>query len=83
MGALVYKKQGDDPNVLKMEKPDITPLPMNKESQSEFAKSITDKQPEPIKSKFLNFKDHFTLGKLENERNFHYQKISQQQTRIK
>ena len=72
--ALVYKKQGDDPNVLKMEKPDITPLPMNKEAQSEFAKSITQHQPDPIKSQFLNFKDHFEIDKLENGRNFHYQK---------
>jgi predicted Zn-dependent peptidase len=72
--AVIYKKQGDDPEVLKMEKPHITPLPMNKEEQSEFAEDILSYQVKDIHSKFLDLGAHITETKLSNDNILHYQK---------
>jgi predicted Zn-dependent peptidase len=38
--VLIYKKTGEDPNVVKVEKPPITPVKINREDQSEFFREI-------------------------------------------
>lgn len=53
--ALVYKRQGKDPNEKKMDKPEITPIMMNRDSTSAFLREIQASQVEPIEPVFLDF----------------------------
>lgn len=41
----VYKRQGEDKSIVKVEKPPITPVEVNREAQSEFLKKVS-KMPE-------------------------------------
>ncbi|MBQ4161528.1 MAG: insulinase family protein, partial [Parabacteroides sp.] len=53
--ALVYKKQGQDPNEKKIDKPQITPIVMNRDSASAFLKEIQASQVAPIEPVFLDY----------------------------
>lgn len=53
--ALVYKRQGKDPNEKKMDKPSITPIVMNRDSSSAFLKEIQLANVTPIEPVFLDF----------------------------
>lgn len=53
--ALIYKRQGKDPNEKKMEKPAITPIVMNRDSSSAFLKEIQMAKVNPIEPVFLDF----------------------------
>ncbi len=53
--AVVYKRQGADPNVIKVEKPPITPVPLNRDSLSAFAQEFLQLQPQPIAPWFEDF----------------------------
>ncbi len=51
----VYKRQGEDTSVSKVEKPAITPIPTNSDMQSEFLKEITSSEATPIQPVFVDF----------------------------
>ena len=53
--AVVYKKQGKDPNK-KMTKPEITPIVSNRDVASPFLTSIQENAVKPIEPVFLDFK---------------------------
>ena len=53
--ALIYKKQGKDPNEKKIEKPKITPIVMNRDSSSMFLKEIQASKVAPIEPVFLDY----------------------------
>ena len=53
--ALVYKKEGQDPNVKKIDKPQITPIVMNRDSLSDFLQMIQASEVTPIEPVFLDF----------------------------
>lgn len=53
--ALIYKKQGKDPNEKKMDKPVITPIVMNRDSSSVFLKDVQLAKVTPIEPVFLDF----------------------------
>lgn len=53
--ALIYKKQGKDPDEKKIEKPIITPIVMNRDSSSVFLKEIQSTKTNPIEPVFLDF----------------------------
>lgn len=53
--AVVYKREGKDPNELKIAKPEITPIVMNRDTSSAFLREIRDIQVEPIQPVFLDF----------------------------
>ena len=46
--AVVYKKQGKDPNEKKMTKPEITPIVSNRDVASPFLTSIQENAVKPI-----------------------------------
>lgn len=54
--ALVYKREGKDPSELKIEKPEITPLQLNRDTASAFLKGIQAAEVTPIEPVFLDFK---------------------------
>ncbi len=53
--ALIYKRQGKDPNEKKIDKPQITPIVMNRDSSSTFLREIQTIKPTPIEPVFLDF----------------------------
>ncbi len=53
--GLVYKRQGKDPNEKKIDKPQITPIVMNRDSASAFLKEIQATAVTPIEPVFLDF----------------------------
>jgi predicted Zn-dependent peptidase len=61
--VIVYKRVGED-NIQKIEKPEITPVEVNREDVSEFTRSILNTQANPIRPVFLNFDTDIQKGKL-------------------
>ena len=51
----IYKHHGRDKESPKIEKPPITPLSVNRNQTSEFARNILAEQPEAIEPEFLDF----------------------------
>jgi predicted Zn-dependent peptidase len=53
--VVVYKRQGIDNSVKKIEKPAITPIPTNRDMQSDFVRNLLEEKVEPIQPKFVDF----------------------------
>ncbi len=53
--AIVYKRQGEDKNVIKVTAPEITPIKSNRDLKSEFLTEITSTEVQPIEPVFVNF----------------------------
>ena len=51
----VYKKIGEDPNKLQVEKPQITKIEVNRDSTSVFYKSFMTKEAAPVAPQFLDY----------------------------
>lgn len=57
----IEKVTGKDPKVLKIEKPSITPVALNKDGQSAFFKEITAIPSEEVQPVFLNFQTDLSV----------------------
>jgi predicted Zn-dependent peptidase len=53
--AVVYKRTGEEQNVKKISKPGLTPVSMNRDSQSEFVKSVVDFKAKAIEPVFIDY----------------------------
>jgi predicted Zn-dependent peptidase len=53
--VVVYKRTGEDSNVQKVVKPEITPVEVNRNEQSPFVKKILQNKPKPIDPVFVNY----------------------------
>jgi len=62
--VVVYKRTGENKNLVKVEKPPITPIKINREDQSEFYKEFIKEEPKPIKPVFVDFKKEIISDKL-------------------
>ena len=58
----IYKCQGEDTNLKKIDKPQITPIPTNRELVSDFVKEIQNAEVKPIEPRFVDFKKDLTFG---------------------
>lgn len=65
--VVVYKRTGTRENVHKIEKPEITSVPINRDAQSDFAKHILSWEPIPIEPVFLDYENDIT--KLQTKSN--------------
>jgi predicted Zn-dependent peptidase len=54
--AVVYKHTGDDPSVMKVEKPQITPIEVNREGASGFAQEFLKWETKEVAPQFVDFK---------------------------
>jgi len=72
--AVVYKRKGDDPDVIKVEKPPITPVDINREGMSSFALDFMSKNSGRLSPRFVAFKDQILEGELAPGIPFHYVK---------
>ncbi len=64
--AIVYKRTGDHKNVVKVTKPPITPVEVNRTAESDFLKTVAAMPVLPTKPQFLDFKKDITETKLAN-----------------
>ena len=65
--AVVYKRQGQDPNVKKIAKPAITPIFTNRDTTSAFLREVQASVVTPIEPVFVDFEKEMskgTVGKL-------------------
>ena len=53
--VVVYKRQGEDKNVQKIDKPQITPIATNRDEESDFLKEIKEIQVQPIEPVFVDY----------------------------
>ncbi len=51
----VYKRQGEDKNIVKVEKPPITPVEVNREAQSEFLQSVNAMPENKIEPVWMDY----------------------------
>ena len=60
--AIIYKRQGKDPNEVKIAKPEITPIVMNRDTASAFLKELQAeaKNVTPIEPVFLDYSKDLT-----------------------
>lgn len=55
--AVVYKRQGTDESIIKLDKPLITPVVLNRDNQSDFFREISQVKVETIEPVFLDYKN--------------------------
>ena len=55
--VVAYKRNGEDKSVLKVTKPAITPVSVNREDQSEFLVNLLAEDVVDIEPVFLNFEN--------------------------
>ena len=53
--AVLYKRKGEDPNELKIAKPQLTPIVMNRDKTSPFLAEIQNSAVEPIEPVFADY----------------------------
>ena len=62
----VYKRQGIDPNQKKIDKPEITPIPTNRDTVSQFVQDIQKIEVKPIEPRFIDFKKDLSFSAVDN-----------------
>ncbi len=62
----VFKRQAIDTTQKKIDKPQITPIPSNRELMSQFVKDIQASEVKPIEPKFVDFKRDLTYGTVKS-----------------
>lgn len=63
---VVYKKTGEDLNKQLVEKPQITPVNLNRDEKSDFVKDFEARVPESIEPVFLNYDTDITQFTVDN-----------------
>ena len=61
--VIVYKRQGEKRDVQKVDKPEITPVVMNRDVESDFLKEVKDMNVNPIEPVFVDFNKDMKKGK--------------------
>jgi predicted Zn-dependent peptidase len=53
--VVAYKRVGEDKNIQKVEKPQITPVEVNRDDQTPFVKNILSAEPADMQPKFVDY----------------------------
>ena len=64
--VIVYKRKGM-PDDKKIEKPQITPIPTNRDTESAFLAKIVARETKPIEPVFVDFLKDMTIGKVKKD----------------
>ncbi|MDR3260450.1 MAG: insulinase family protein [Tannerella sp.] len=70
----VYKRTGENKDKVVVDKPQITPITINRDSESEFAKEILALKSNPIDPVFLDYKELIKKEALKDGIDFYYTK---------
>ncbi|HMH32903.1 MAG TPA: insulinase family protein [Puia sp.] len=60
----IYKRMGEDKSIVKVKKPPITPVEVNRDAQSAFLKMVNDMPATPVKPQWLDYSKDFQKQKL-------------------
>lgn len=66
--VVIYKRVGEDKNLMKVDKPQITPLDINRENQSEFFTNINAQKTEKINPVFVDYKKEISESSIAKNR---------------
>ncbi len=72
--VVVYKRQGENSELVKVEKPAITAVPVNRELQSDFADTFTKIKSPDVEPVFVNFEEKIKKDKLKDGCDYYYLK---------
>ena len=72
--VIIYKRQGVDKTLKKIDKPAITAIPTNRDTVSQFVKDIQNAKVKPIEPKFVDFKKDLSFGQISDGIPFVYVK---------
>lgn len=64
--VIVYKRTGEDKSIIKVEKPEINPVRINKDDISEFTQTVLSEKTGDINPKFIDFKKEIQEMKLKD-----------------
>jgi predicted Zn-dependent peptidase len=64
--VVVYKRTGENKELVKVEKPQITPVEINREDQSAFYKALTAEKSPSMNPVFVDFENEINTVKLES-----------------
>lgn len=64
--VVVYKRQGENKDLVRVENPGITPVNLNRENESQFYKDFQKLKVEEIKPVFVDFKQAIQKEKIKN-----------------
>ncbi|MFA9392657.1 MAG: M16 family metallopeptidase [Prolixibacteraceae bacterium] len=70
--VLVNKRQGDNAQLVKVEKPEITAVPVNRDLQSDFAKEFNAMNVAEVSPVFVNFDEKIQTDPLQKDCNLYY-----------
>ncbi len=68
----VLKRTGEDPNEKKIEKPEISPIEVNRDKQSLFVTDVINDTPHEIEPVFVDFERDMTVDTFSNGNDFLY-----------
>lgn len=66
--VVVYKRNGEDPNKQKVEKPEINKVPLNRDNKSDFHQAMADTEVNKLTPAFVNFSadiDQFSVNNVD------------------
>ena len=58
--GIVYKKTGEDPNKMQVEKPSITKVDLDRQTKSDFFKSVENREVDDIQPVFVDYENDIT-----------------------
>ncbi|MEQ9405860.1 MAG: insulinase family protein [Cyclobacteriaceae bacterium] len=64
--VIVYKRNGEDPNKQKVDKPLITKVPLNRDAKSDFRIALSEKSVDKLKPVFVNYSDDVNKFSVNN-----------------
>ena len=64
--AIVYKRNGEDPNKQKVDKPTITKVPLNRDVKSDFHNTVASQEVKKLAPVFLDFKADINTVNVNN-----------------
>jgi len=62
--VVILKRKGEDKNIIKVDKPPITPVETNRDSQSDFVKQVINMPASPVKPVWLDYNKDLQKGKV-------------------
>lgn len=65
--TVVYKLSEEDPNVQKVEKPEINPVEVNRDAQSDFLRAIVEAPTKPLSPVFLDYDRDIQKARLKKD----------------
>ncbi|AMS26087.1 peptidase M16 [Bacteroidetes bacterium UKL13-3] len=70
--VIVYKRTGEDKSVVKVPKPEITPVDVNRDDMSPFVRGIVDSKVENIKPVYIDFNKDVIIRNIGADNKVYY-----------